>query len=36
MVFNLQVCAASVELLLQQLQMWRRLPKLRLLLGWVL
>ena len=36
LVFNLQVCAATVELLLQQLEEWRRLPKLRLLLGWVL
>ena len=36
LVFNLQVCAATVELLLQQLEVWRRLPKLRLLLGWVL
>ena len=36
LVFNLQVCAATVELLLQQLEVWRRLSKLRLLLGWVL
>ena len=36
MVFNLQVCAATAELLLQQLEEWRRLPKLRLLIGWVL
>ena len=35
LVFNLQVCAATVELLLQQLEEWRSLPKLRLLLGWV-
>ena len=28
LVFNLQVCAATVELLLQQLEEWRRLPKL--------
>ena len=30
LVFNLQVCAATVKLLLQQLEEWRRLPKLRL------
>ena len=31
MLFNLQVCVAGVELVLQHLEMWQRLPKLRAL-----